>query len=238
MNVSFGVNTPIMALRGLAVFPGMIYSFDVGREKSIRAMDVAMNTDQQMILLMQKDVSVDEPGPDDLFEIGVLVHIRQILKMPGDVARVLVEGVSRVSIVEYTQESPYLEGICEPLEDERYRAGAPKVEALLRVAYQLYGAYSDLLPKGSTENLLKLMTSDAPAFVADFLGQYCGFKFEDKQKCLETLHPVKRLELAVKTLNSEIEIMKIEGDIAEKVQNAMNKSQKDYYLREQLKVIH
>ncbi len=238
MKVSYGVITPVMALRGLAVFPGMIYSFDVGREKSIRALDVAMNGEQQMILLMQKDVSVDEPGPDDLFEVGVLVHIRQILKMPGDVARVLVEGVSRVAMTEYTQESPYLEGICEKLEDERYRTSAPKVEALLRVAYQLYGVYSDLLPKGSTENLLKLMTSDEPAYVADFLGQYCGFRYDDKQRCLEQLHPVKRLELAVKVLNSEIEIMKIEGDIAEKVQAAVNKSQKDYYLREQLKVIH
>ena len=238
MKVSYGVLTPIMALRGLAVFPGMIYSFDVGREKSIRALDMAMNGDQQMILLMQKDVSVDEPGPDDLYEVGVLVHIRQILKMPGEVARVLVEGVSRVVMTEYTQESPYLEGICEKLVDDRYRAGTPKVEALLRVAYQLYGVYSDLLPKGSTDNLLKLMTSEDPAYVADFLGQFCGFKYDDKQLCLEQTHPVKRLEFAVKTLNSEIEIMKIEGDIAEKVQAAMNKSQKDYYLREQLKVIH
>lgn len=238
MNVSYGVATPIMALRGLAVFPGMIYSFDVGREKSIRAMDVAMNTDQQMILLMQQDVTLDEPGPDDLYEIGVLVHIRQILKMPGDVARVLVEGISRVQVTEYTQESPYLEGICQPLTDANYRAGTPKVEALLRIAYQLYGVYTDLLPKGSVDNLLKLMSSDEPGYVSDFLAQHCGFKYDDKQICLEILHPVKRLEKAVNTLNAEIEIMKIEGDIAEKVQSAVNKSQRDFYLREQLKVIH
>ena len=237
MKASYGVSTPIMALRGLAVFPGMIYSFDVGREKSIRALDVAMNGNQQMILLMQKDVSVDEPGPDDLYEIGVLVHIRQVLKMPGDVARVLVEGISRIFVTEYTQESPYLEGVCEALPDEGYRSGTPKVEALLRVAFQLYGIYSDLLPKGSTENLLKLMSYEDPARVADFMGQHCGFRYDDKQRCLEQRHPVKRLELAVKILNSEIEIMKIEGDIAEQVQAAMNKNQKDYYLREQLRII-
>lgn len=238
MKVSYGVLTPVMALRGIGVFPNMIYSFDVGREKSIRGLDVAMNGDQQMILLMQKDISVDEPGPDDLYEVGVLVHIRQILKMPGDIVRILVEGVSRVRMTEFTQESPYLEGVCEKLEDDKYRASAPKVEALLRVAYQLYGVYTDLLPKSGTENLLKLMTSEEPGFVADFLAQNCGFRYDDKQKCLEQLHPVKRLELTVKTLNAEIEIMKIEGDIAEQVQNAMNKSQRDYYLREQLKVIH
>lgn len=106
------------------------------------------------------------------------------------------------------------------------------------MAYQLYGAYCDLQPKGSAENLLKLMISEDPGFVADFLAQNCGFKYSDKQTALEQLHPVKRLELVLKTLNAEIEIMKIEGDIAEKVQAAVNKGQRDYYLREQLKVIH
>lgn len=238
MKVSYGISMPVMALRGISVFPQMVYSFDVGREKSIRALDEAMNGDQNMILLMQKDVSVDDPGPDDLFEIGVVVHIRQILKMPGDVVRILVEGLSRIRMTEFTQESPSLEGVCEKLDDEKYRTTAPKVEALLRVAYQLYGSYCDLLPKGNADALLRLMTSDDPAFVSDVLGQNCGFRFDDKQRCLEILHPVKRLETALKILSSEIEIMKIENDIADKVQEAMNKNQRDYYLREQLKVIH
>jgi ATP-dependent Lon protease len=233
-----GVITPVMALRGIAVYPNMIYSFDVGREKSIRALDEAMNGDQKIILLMQRDVVVDEPGPDDLFETGILVHVRQVLRMPGDLVRILVEGLTRIRIVEFTQESPTLEATFETLEDDKYRTSAAKVEALLRVAYELYGTYSDLLPKSSAENLLKLMTSDDPGFVSDFLAQNCGFRYDDKQKCLEELHPVKRLELALKTLNSEIEIMKIEGDIAEKVQESINKGQRDYYLREQLKVIH
>ncbi len=238
MKEIYGISTPVMALRGISVFPQMVYSFDVGREKSIRALDEAMNGDQQMILLMQKDVSVDEPGPDDLYEIGVLVHIRQILKMPGDVVRILVEGLSRIHMTEFTQESPCLEGICEKLSDIEYRTSAPRVEALLRVSYQLYGSYCDLLPKSNADALLRLMTSEDPAFVSDFLAQNCGFRYDDKQKCLEMLHPVKRLELALKTLGSEIEIMKIESDIADKVQDAMNKSQRDYYLREQLKVIY
>ena len=117
MKEIYGTSTPVMALRGISVFPQMVYSFDVGREKSIRALDEAMNGDQQMILLMQKDVSVDEPGPDDLYEVGVLVHIRQILKMPGDVVRILVEGLSRIHMTEFTQESPCLEGVCEKLSD-------------------------------------------------------------------------------------------------------------------------
>lgn len=233
-----GISIPVMALRGISVLPQMIYSFDVGREKSIRALDEAMNGDQRMILLMQRDVVVDEPGPEDFYEIGVLVRVRQVLKMPGEIVRILVEGLNRVAITDYTQESPFLAASCILLPDESYRTSAAKVEALLRVAYQLYGAYCDLLPKGSAENLLRLMTSEEPGFVANFLAQNCGFKYTDKQKALELCHPVKRLEFVLKTLSAEIEIMKIEGDIAEKVQAAVNKNQKDYYLREQLKIIH
>ena len=238
MRENYGIQMPIMALRGIAVFPKMIFSFDVGREKSIRALDEAMNGDQNMILLMQKDVMVDEPGPDELYDTGVLVHVRQVLKMSNDIARILVEGISRVRLTAYTQESPYLVGCCEKLENDRYRTSPAKVEALLRVAYQLYGVYCDMQPKSTAENLLKLMTSEDPAFVADFLSQNCGFKYTDKQTALEILHPVKRLEFVLKTLNTELEIMKIEGDIAEKVQVAVNKNQRDYYLREQLKIIH
>ena len=237
MKDMYGMRVPIMALRGISVFPQMIFSFDVGREKSIRALDEAMNQDQCMILLMQRDVAVDEPGPEELFEVGVMVHIRQILKLPSDVVRILVEGISRVKMVEFTQESPYLEGICEKLEDHHYRTSAAKVEALLRVSYQLYGSYCDLIPGSSAENLLRLMTSEEPGFVADFLAQNCGFRYDDKQRCLEELHPIKRLERALKVLGSEIEIIKMEGSIAEQVQEAMNKGQRDYYLREQLKVI-
>ena len=233
-----GIRIPIMALRGISVFPKLIFSFDVGREKSIRALDEAMSGDQHMILLMQKDVIVDEPAPEDLYDVGVLVHVRQVLKMPGEIIRILVEGLERVWVEEFTQESPYLEGQCVLLQEERYRNSHAKVEALLRVAYQLYGAYSDLLPKGSAENLLRLMTSEEPGFVADFLAQNCGFKFTDKQEALSLLHPVKRLEFVLKTLSSEIEIMKLEGDIAEQVQAAVSKGQREYYLREQLKIIH
>ncbi len=232
------VSAPVMALRGIAVFPKMIYSFDVGREKSIRALDETMNGNQDMILLMQKDMTVDEPGPDDLFETGALVHIRQILKLPGDLVRILVEGISRVKMTEFTQESPFLEGCCETLMDSHYRTSAARVEALLRVAFQLYGTYCDLMPKNGAEQLLRLMSSDEPGFVSDFLAQNCGFRFDAKQKCMEELHPVKRLEYTIKILNDEIEIMKLENDIADKVQEAMNQGQRDYYLREQLKVIH
>ena len=238
MKETYGVITPVMALRGLSVFPGMVYSFDVGREKSLRALDVAMSGDQQMILLVQKDVTVEDAGPDDLFETGILVHIRQILKLPGDVARILVEGLSRVQMTEFTQESPYLEGICEKKPDISYRTSQAHVEALLRIVFDLFGEYIELQPKGSNENLLKVMASDEPGYVADYICQNCGFRYEDKQECLEILHPVKRLELVARLLQSEIEILRLENDIAEQVQNNMNKSQRDYYLREQLHVIH
>ncbi len=238
MRTSERTQIPIMPLRGICVFPKMIFSFDVGRERSIRALDEAVSGNQDLVLLMQKDVTVDEPDPEDLYSVGTLVHVRQVLKMPGDVIRILVEGTSRIEITEYTQETPYLKGSGFLLEDDSYRTSGARVEAALRVAYQLYGGYCDLLPKGSADNLLRLMTSEDPGFVSDFLAQNCGFKYTDKQTALEQLHPIKRLEFALKTLSSEIEIMKIESDIAEKVQGAVNRSQRDYYLREQLKVIH
>ncbi len=233
----YTLKAPVMALRGISVFPRIIYSFDVGREKSMRALDQAMNGDQRMILVMQKDVMVDEPAPEDLFEVGVLVHVRQVLKLPGEVVRILVEGEDRVT-VRITKESPYLEGVCTTLRELPYRNSKARVEALLRVAYQLYGVYSDLLPQNNAESLLRLMTSEDPGFVADYLSQNCGFKYQDKQTALEQLHPVKRLDFAVKTLGKEVEIMKLEGDIAEQVQAAVNKGQRDYYLREQLRIIH
>ena len=232
-----GVRVPIMALRGICVFPGLMLSFDVGREKSVRALDEAMNGDQHMILLMQKDVMVDEPAPEDLYDVGVLVHVRQVLRMPGEIVRILVEGLERVWIEEFTQESPYLEAVCAEMPDEPYRNSPNKVEAMLRLAYQLYGAYSDLQPKGSAESLLRLMTSEDPGYVANYLAQNCGFKYTDKQTALESLHPVKRLEFVLKTLSNEIEIMKLESDIAERVQAAVSKGQRDYYLREQMKII-
>ena len=238
MTENVGIVTPVMALRGLGVFPRMIYSFDVGREKSIRALDAAMSTDQRMILLMQKDVAVEDAAPEDLFEVGTLVHVRQVLKLPGDVQRILVEGISRVRMSEFTQESPYMEGICEELSDLNSRTSAAKTEALLRVAYELFGTYIDMLPKGSAENLLQLMGEDDPGYVADYIAQNCGFRYDNKQECLEMLHPVKRLELAISYLQNEIEIMRLESEIADQVQNNMNRTQKDYYLREQLHVIH
>lgn len=123
-----GIRIPIMALRGISVFPKLIFSFDVGREKSIRALDEAMSGDQHMILLMQKDVIVDEPAPEDLYDVGVLVHVRQVLKMPGEIIRILVEGLERVWVEEFTQESPYLEGKCVLLQEERYRNSHAKVD--------------------------------------------------------------------------------------------------------------
>ncbi len=229
---------PIIALRGIAVFPKMIFSFDVGREKSLRALERAMSLDQRLVLLMQENIMADEPGPDDLYAYGVLVHVRQVLKMPNEGARILVEGITRVASIDFTKESPWLEGTFITMDDTHYRATQNTIEAQLRVAYQLYGKYCELIPKGSADNMLRLMTSDDPSFVADFLAQNCGLKYTDKQAAVTQLNPMKRLEFVLNCLNSEIEIMKLEGEISERVQAAVNRGQRDYYLREQLKIIH
>ncbi len=128
---------PIIALRGIAVFPKMIFSFDVGREKSLRALERAMSLDQRLVLLMQENIMADEPGPDDLYAYGVLVHVRQVLKMPNEGARILVEGITRVASIDFTKESPWLEGTFITMDDTHYRATQNTIEAQLRVAYQL-----------------------------------------------------------------------------------------------------
>ena len=228
---------PIMALRGICVFPDMTVSFDVARDKSLRALDVAMKGDQKLILLMQDDIEAEDPGPDELFEFGVLAHVRQMLRLPGNTTRILVEGISRVRVTEFTQESPFLEGCYECLFDEKADVKSSMAEALLRVASQLYGVYVEDQPKNGTENLIHLMNIGNPSEAADFLAQNCGFRYESKQKCIEELNPIKRLNFAVKELNNEIEILQLESEIAEEVQEAVNQDQKDYYLREQLHII-
>lgn len=238
MVYAYETTFPVMALRGISVFPSMVYSFDVGREKSLHALDTAMNRDQKIILLMQNDLSIEDPSVDDLHRIGVIAHVKQVLKLPGDVSRILVEGLDRVQVTNFIQEEPFFEADFHIVRDTSYRTSTERVEALLRIACELFGQYIDLMPKGSAEALLKLMSSDEPGYIADYIAQNCNLRYDIKQECLEMLHPVKRLEFAIKQLQAEIKIIKLENDISDQVQNNMNKSQRDYYLREQLHVIH
>ena len=233
----FPVSMPILALRGLVVFPAMMTHFDVGREKSVRAVEEAMRADQRIFLVAQKDIQVDDPKRADLFEVGTVAVIKQILKMPGDNMRILVEGKYRGAVTDFIQNDPYLFGRIEAVPESGYSKTLPRVEALLRQGHSLFEQFTDLTAKNMQDGLLEVMASQDPGFVADFIGQNTSISYSDKQKLLEQQHPVRRLEQAVQMLARELDILRLESEISEKVQENVNKGQRDYYLREQLHVI-
>lgn len=228
---------PILALRGLTVFPGMTLHFDVGREKSVRAIEKAMSGDQQIFLITQKDIRVDDPREEDFFQLGTVATVKQVLKMPSDSIRILVEGEQRGRIMALHQEEPYLYGRIETIEDVAYDAQRPRVEALIRRARQLYSDFLELSQKPVRDQMILLMASDEPGFTADFVAQHASFSYQEKQRVLEQLHPVRRLDLCNRLMAKELEVLRLENELSDKVQENMNQNQRDYFLREQMRVI-
>ena len=228
---------PILALRGLTVFPGMTLHFDVGREKSIHAVEKAMAGNQQIFLIAQRDIRVDDPREEDFFTLGTVATVKQVLKMPSDSIRILVEGQRRGRIMALHQEEPYLFGRIETVEDAEYDAQRPRVEALIRRARQLYADFLELSQKPARDQMILLMASDEPGFTADFMAQHASFSYQEKQRVLEQLHPVRRLDLCNRLMAKELEVLRLENELSDKVQESMNQNQRDYFLREQMRVI-
>lgn len=228
---------PVLALRGLVVFPRMTTHFDVGREKSIKALEQAMSAKQRIFLVAQKELLMDDPGIDDLYCFGTVCQIKQVLKMPGDVVRILVYGEYRACLSELTSADPYLTARVEAAREQSYRSSA-RVEALIRQSYQLFEDFLDISQQKPQEFSLKLFTSTDPGFIADVIGQMGTFNHERKMQIFSQLYPVKRLEIANRLLADELNVLRLENDLSDKVQQRMDKDQRDYYLREQLKVIH
>jgi len=227
---------PILALRGLTVFPDQTVHFDVGRKKSVLALEKAMKQDQKILLIPQKDMLVDDPKLIDLYPIGVVVQIKQILKTQGENLRVLVTGIHRAKIAEINQTEPYLSGLVESVANH---TGGDNIHshALRREALAVYSVYSELTEHPAQVIQLKLMSSDSDSFIADTIAQNSGIDFKDKAKLLCMLNPARRLEQAVKLLKQEVEMLHLEAEIQEKTRASIDQNQKDYYLREQMKAI-
>ena len=232
----FAGKMPILALRGLAIFPEQTVHFDVGRKKSVLALDAAMKGDQTILLIPQKDIIVDDPKLIDLHSIGTICKVKQVLKSNGENLRVLVTGLHRAKITEVSQTEPYLSGIVESV-PERDTGDAIRGRALRREANSVYTMYSEFTEHPAQVIQLKLIASESNGFIADTIAQNSGLDFPEKAKLLCTLNPTKRLEMAVKMLKQEMEVLRIETDIQEKTKSAIDRNQKDYYLREQMKVI-
>ena len=227
---------PVMALRGLTVFPDQTVHFDVGRFKSTLALEDAMKHDQTMLLLPQKSVVDDDPGFEDLYPIGTVVKIKQILKPQGENLRVLVTGQCRGRVVAAKQTSPFLSGIVESVPEIAFNDNL-KVQALRREANLLYAAYLDMAEHPAQSVQLRMIDSDDTGFIADSIAQNSGMDYADKAKLLCQLHPVKRLEEAVRLLRREVEMSRLEGYIQDRTKANIDQNQKDYYLREQMRAI-
>lgn len=226
---------PMIPLRGISVFPNMVLHFDIGREKSIKALEKAMITNNQVFLVSQKDENTDLPTVGDFYEIGTIAKIKQMLKLPGDSIRVLVEGLERGKINEMLFEVPYFKCTVEKLEEPEADI-TPEVEAIKRTALGVFDSYiSDR--ENANETYASVSGIEHPGRLADALAAHLKIKIEDKQILLDELDPVERLKKLHEILNREVEIKEIEADINRKVKSQMNKNQKEYYLREQMRAI-
>ena len=228
---------PVLALRGLTVFPKTTIHFDVGREKSVRALDKAMSGDQRIYLVTQKDILQDDPELKDLYPMGTVAHVRQILKVSGDTVRVLVYGEYRARITEIVKKTPYLCARTESVPDLEYTSGTAKIEALKRQAATLFDEFAELTQRPVQDVMLKILSTDDPGLIADLLTQAATFGYTEKMRVLQNLHPVHRLEIANKLMAQELEVLRLENSIQDKTQQSIDKGQRDYFLREQMKVI-
>ncbi len=229
------MSMPLIPLRGLSVFPYMVLHFDVGREKSIKALEEAMIYDQKIFLTTQRDIDVDLPSTEDFYEIGTICKIKQMLKLPGDAIRVLVEGVSRGKVEAIIFEEPYFKARILKIEEDISRDR--ETEALMRSCLTAFEKYIAVSNRVSPEVMLSMTTIEEPGRFADVLASNMVLKTEQKQEILEAVEPKKRLTAIYSILLSEIEIMEVEKQINEKVRKQINKMQKEYYLREQMKAI-
>ena len=232
------VTMPAMALRGITVFPSMTLHFEVEREPSMRALEQAMERGKRIFLVTQRDISQEQVDQDDLYEIGCVSVVKQVLRLPGDNARVMVEGLSRGRLHRLVQRKPYLTAEVELLTDEA--AGSRnhvRAEALLRTAYELFQRYAETSGKVTGDLVLEVLAARDPGWLADDIVQSIPLRYEDKQTILEELDPCQRLNKVNRILRQEIQIMQYDQELQSKVRERVNDSQKEYYLREQLKLI-
>lgn len=228
---------PVLALRGLTVFPDQTVHFDVGRLKSAMALERAMKHDQTLFLVPQKDITEDDPGLRGLYAIGTVCRVKQILKSQGENIRVLVTGLYRAKITEMTQLDPFLSGTVEKVAETQPNTSIIRQRALRREAVNLYTGYLENVERPAQSVLLRVMGSESCSYVADAIAQNSGIDFPQKAKLLCQLNPVRRLEQVIHMLQQEMIMLQLETDIQEKTKAQMDQDQRDYYLREQIKAI-
>lgn len=235
-NNDLSVNMPILALRGIVIYPEQTLHFDIGRVKSALALETAMKHDQILMLVPQKNILDDDPVLEDLFPIGTVVRVKQIVKSHGENIRVLVTGLHRARISELNQNSPYLAGSVQKVEEVK-EGQSLKGRVLRREAISLFEEYSEITENPMQAIHLRMLASHSCGFIADSAAQYSSIEYEDKAKLLCQLNPVKRLERTIALLQQELQLAQIESDIHAKTRSQIDLDQRNYFLREQMKVI-
>lgn len=227
---------PVLALRGMVVFPQQTTHFDVGRVKSARALEESLKSNQLLYLAPQKNIVEEDPQKDDLYPIGTVVRVKQILRSPGESIRVLVTGLYRAVLLETTQQEPYILGMVQEVKDTPVQDSL-RARALRREALSLYSDYLEMVERPSLSAQLMMIASDSCGFLADSIAQNSGLDYGDKATVLCMLHPVRRLEHTLRLLRQEVQLLGLESEIQDKTRAAMDQNQRDYYLREQIKVM-
>ena len=226
---------PLLPLRGILVFPYMIIHLDVGREKSISALEESMVHDRQIMLATQKEAQNDAPNPEDVFTFGTVAEIKQLLKLPGGTIRVLVEGLHRAEILSYVEMDPFYKVEIEEFDEAEVKT--PEIEALTRTAIHQFEQWVKLSKKIPPETLVSVVVVEEPGRLTDLIASHLALKIEDKQALLDAVDIKERLSKLCEILGREMEILELEKRINVRVRKQMEKTQKEYYLREQLKAI-
>lgn len=234
-NEKKNINIPLIPLRGLSIFPYMVLHFDVGRKKSIKALEAAMAKDQRIFLTTQFDIDNDSPESTEFYKVGTICKIKQMLKLPGDAIRVLVEGLQRAHVDEIVDENPFFRVEVTLYEDDPMVD--KEVKALMRSCVGAFEKYIATSNRVSAEVILSVSAIEEPGRLADIIAAQVTLKTEQKQELIDATDVKIRLEVLYKLLLTEIEILEVEKNINDKVKNQINKSQKEYYLREQIKAI-
>lgn len=229
---------PVVALRGLAILPGTLIHFDINREKSIGAVNSAMENDQKVLLISQKDADIDEPALDDLYEVGTIAEIKQMVKLPNNVVRVLITGIKRVKLINFLETEPYLLGEIEIEEDQsEKRLNKMEIKSMVRGLRDILQVYATENNRVGKELLKQLMKIDDVVELVDQIAIHIPITLEDKQDLIDAIDIVERYQKLTILLTEEIEIFRIRKELQTKVKEKVDKNQKDYFLREQLKVI-
>src|SRR5580692_11556061 len=230
-----GSTVPVLPLRDIVVFPHMIVPLFVGREKSVRALEEVMNEDKQILLLTQKNAADDDPSADALHRIGTMATVLQLLKLPDQTVRVLVEGKGRARVTGFMPRTDFFQATIERIADAANETR--ETEALVRTAKTNFESYIKLNKKIPSETLASVAQIDDPAKLADTIAAHLTVKIADRQALLETLNSAERLEKVLSLIESEMSVLQVERKIRSRVKRQMEKTQREYYLNEQLKAI-